>query len=169
MYSLVNLWELSNHTLFDDIKLPDGIDKEILVNSIFDECAEYEPLTIDVEVMKAKIKNFFLRNYDNFKRLYDYTQLEYNPIENYNRYSDTKSTDNRTNENKISAYDSEDYQNNSVNTDDNVNVFTDHTHGNIGVTTTPQMLEQDTAYWNNNNMYKTIAEKFMFTLTITTL
>ena len=85
MFTFVNLWELSEHKLFDNIRLPAGIDKEILINTIFDECAEFEPLTIDVDLMKAKINNFFARNYDNFNRLYQYTQIEYNPIENYSR------------------------------------------------------------------------------------
>lgn len=173
MYTLVNLWELSNHSLFDDIMLPDGINKDIMVNTIFDECAELEPYTIDVDLMKMKIKNFFLRNYDNFKRLYTYTTLEYNPIENYNKYSEIE-TNNRTNnvnEIKISAYDSIDYQNNTLSTDnnDNKNNVIEHTHGNIGVTTTVQMLEEDNRFWRENNMYDTIAKKFMFTFMITTL
>ena len=92
MYTFVNLWELSYHKLFDDIRLPAGIDKEILINTIFDECAEFEPLTIDVDLMKAKINNFFARNYDNFNRLYEYTQIEYNTIENYDRKNDSEST-----------------------------------------------------------------------------
>ena len=184
MYSLINLWELSEHTLFDSITLPDGIDKEILVNSIFDECGEFEPLTIDVTLMKAKINNFFARNYDNFKRLYNYTLLEYSPIENYNKYRDstnindstlTKGTIN-TNEFKISAYDSDTYQPNQVetsadsgtDTSKNTTKYDEHEHGNIG-TPAITILEKDTNYWNKNNMYQTIAEKFMFTLTISTL
>ena len=31
MFTFVNLWELSEHKLFDDIILPTGIDKEILI------------------------------------------------------------------------------------------------------------------------------------------
>ena len=80
MYTFVNLWELSDHKLFDDIRLPAGIDKEILVNTIFDECAEFEPLTIDVDLMKAKINNFFAKNYDNFNRLYQYTNNTWDKI-----------------------------------------------------------------------------------------
>ena len=106
MYTFVNLWELSDHKLFDDIRLPDGIDKEILINTIFDECAEFEPLTIDVDLMKAKINNFFARNYDNFNRLYQYTQIEYNPIENYSRYSNT--TSNNTNDDQRDDMDDND-------------------------------------------------------------
>ena len=173
MFTFVNLWELSEHKLFDDIILPAGIDKDILVNTIFDECAEFEPLTIDVDLMKAKINNFFAKNYDNFNRLYQYTQIEYNPIENYDRKTDSESTNTResTNETKISAFDSNDYQNNALISDNNDdrNVLTERVHGNIGVTTTVQMLEQDTNYWNKNNMYQTIADKFLFTFMITTI
>ena len=106
----------------------------------------------------------------------------------------SKNTSNNNNDEiKISAYDSNTYQNNQLETISNTgnetsngtdndtgtlnsnitsngtNKVVDHTHGNIGVTTTVQMLEQDTKYWNLNNMYQTIAQKFMFTLTITTL
>ena len=101
------------------------------------------------------------------------------------RYSDintrnernTSNTYNGSSENKISAYDSAVYQPNNETTDSNTssgtdngtNITVEHTHGNIGVTTTVQMLEQDTNYWRRNNMYQTIAEKFMFTFMITTI
>lgn len=232
MFSFVNLWELSNHTLFDEISLPDGINKEILVNSIFDVVAEYEPLTIDVNVMKFYINNFFLKYYDNFKRLYSYTQLEYNPIYNYDKTStntteesggdshtrNINSTDQNTNTNsgsdkysrdgsikeinsdlstiKVSSFNSNDFQPSEQNensdnmthtdaindvtiygkkesstnshTDDiddkktygKITTITDRTFGNIGVTTSTQMLEQDTNYWKENNMYVTIANLF---------
>ena len=156
MFTFVNLWELSEHKLFDDIRLPAGIDKEILINTIFDECAEFEPLTIDVYLMKAKINNFFARNYDNVNRLYQYTQIEYNPIENYSRYSNTTSSN--TNENKISAYDSADYQNNMLTTDGNIS--SDHTHGNIGVTTNQQMINAEIELRLNNQMLNLIIDDF---------
>lgn len=103
MFTFTNLWELSNHTLFNDIKLPKGtydsvlhdgsykelsieMDKEILINSIFDEVAELQPLTIDVDVMKMKINNFFLKNNEGFNRLLSINLITYNPIENTDRY-----------------------------------------------------------------------------------
>ena len=91
MYSFVNLWELSEHTLFDDIVLPTGSyyqtnpdgsqelktitpDKETLINSIFDEVAEYEPLTIDVDVMKMKMENIIYQKIKNQKYNIEVTQ-----------------------------------------------------------------------------------------------
>lgn len=201
MYSFVNLWELSNHTLFDNIALPDGIDKNVMVNSIFDECGEFQPLTIDVTLMKMMIDNFFLKYFDNFRRLQHYRTLDYNPIHNYDRTStnttsesgsdkysrdtniqdSTDSTVSDDTENFTSSYDSYEYQKSGKDTSDTsssvsnshtddiddtttygkVTTITDRTYGNIGVTTSTQMLEQDTEYWKKNNMYNTIAQLFM--------
>lgn len=101
MFSFVNLWELSNHTLFDDIELPsvtvdkdDGssetytVDKDTLINSIFDEVAEFEPITIDVDLMKSRINNFFKKNKVSFEHLFKINYLSYDPIENYDRKSE---------------------------------------------------------------------------------
>lgn len=105
MASFVNIWDLSKHTLFDDIELPkatvettnsDGTtttttytaDKDVLINSIFDECAEYEPITLDPDFLKLKINNFFKKNNVGFSHLFQINYLEYNPIENYDRTSD---------------------------------------------------------------------------------
>ena len=116
---------------------------------------------------------FLETNETYLSRLWEIESLKFSPIENYDRKTDSESTNTRenTNETKISAFDSNDYQNNALISDNNDdhNVLTERVHGNIGVTTTVQMLEQDTNYWNKNNMYQTIAEKFMFTFMITTI
>ena len=54
---------------------------------------------------KDNPNNFFARNYDNFKRLYDYTQLKYNPIENYDRKEDIQAirTPNLSTESNITS------------------------------------------------------------------
>lgn len=171
MFTFVNLWELSNNTLFDNIELPTGKytatlpngdlkdleitpDKETLVSTILDEVAEYQPLSIDVDLMKFKINNFFKKNKEGFSRLIALNLVTYSPIENTDRYesstdtynrdsviTDTGTTtnkgeeskssnssvgengtytrhDNATDENKISAFDSSEYQPNNITTHD---------------------------------------------------
>lgn len=95
-YSLINIYEASGQTLFDDIELYELIDKDILVNTIFDEAGELEPVTSYPSLLKSKINVFFKRYYTNFKHLYDAYLLEYEPIENYDRHSEITLTDTGT-------------------------------------------------------------------------
>ena len=212
MFTFVNLWNLSKQSLFDDIKLPEGKythtnpdgtyiertitpDKEILVNSILDEVAELQPLTIDVDVMKMRINNFFLKNYEGFSRLIAINLLTYSPIENTDRYesrtneikrggtvkNENKLGSSETDTEKISSYESEEFKNSSQSTlsrtgadvitttndiKDN-SAETVHTHGNIGVTTNQQMMEQELNFWKSFSFYKIVADKFMFELCLT--
>ena len=101
--------------------------------------------------------------------------LTYEPIENYDKRSEitTASTGTLTSDttNYVSAYDSSAFQNNLK--DDRKDATTDNTktiertHGNIGVTTSQQMLQSEVDLWKAFNIYKLISEKFMFELMIT--
>lgn len=184
MFTLVNLWELSQKTLFDGIVIPDGWDREVLVNTIFDVCGEYEPIILNPDLMKAKINTFFKRNYDLMERLFVYRTLDYNPLDTY-RQERTKDEDNKREntfkgndgtENKLSAYDSDSYQPNSQSRTDrtSTNTDTDLEHlkeiikGNLG-NVQARLLKQDSDYWLEYNMYDIIADKFFFALCIQTI
>lgn len=153
-YSLVNLWDLSDRTLFDGIELPDGVDQEILVNTIFDEGAELEPVIMNPELYQAKIQNFFKRNLSEFKRLYEAMVEDYEPLENYRRI------ESGTAENKIAAFDADDYQNS------NYNETGSTIYGNVGVTTSQEMLEAEISLRAKYNIYQIITNKFINELLI---
>lgn len=87
-YNLINIYQASGGTLFDDITLYNKIDKDTLINTIFDEAGLLMPITSYPDLLHSKIKVFFMRNYTNFKHIMDAFLLEYEPIENYNRVSD---------------------------------------------------------------------------------
>lgn len=212
MFTFANLWLLSRKTLFDDISLPTGKytsydadgnpttetvtpDKEILVNSILDEVAELQPITIDPDVMKMKINNFFLKNKVGFEHLISINLIWYSPIENTDRYEsrkDSRVTNATVGESqnatmahsdlhKVSTYDSDILHEAEGNTSDDTNSFTGsknsniddggnatiHAHGNIGVTTNQQMLNQELEFWTRFSFYKIVAERFMFELCLT--
>ena len=183
-FNFINIIDLYGYKLFDNIQLPIGIDKELLINCIMDECAEFEPLYTDEKLLTLKIQTFFKKNFETFSRIYDICKLEYNPIENYDRNeewqdgvnfnrSENNTMDYNTDDvNKVSAYDSNTYTNNTMNnvvythnndTTNSGNENTSHagrTHGNIGVTTTQQMLDSELDIRPKLNIYKYIAEAF---------
>ena len=72
-------------TLFDLMQLPDGIQKETLVENLLAETAELETLYADPAFMKAMIGVWSAKQLDVWTKLYNTTVFDYNPIENYNR------------------------------------------------------------------------------------
>lgn len=160
-YSLVNIYELSNKTLFDDIRTPSGLDKDTLVNTIFDNCAELETITPNPYLFKAMVETFFNRNYNNFERMLLAVTTEYNPLDNYDR--NVTITDNSVN--KVSAYDSDTFSNNS----NNISEHKERVRGNIGVTTSAKMLSEEVETRKTINIYTTIAIMFLNDLMIAVL
>ena len=85
--SVLGLYKFNSH-LFDDLRYPDGFtdnEKEVVVGNILAECAELECLYPDYDFCKLMIGLWSKMNLPTWQRIYDLSQIEYNPIENYNR------------------------------------------------------------------------------------
>ena len=215
--SLLTVEGLYNYdnTLFDGFNVPEGLVKQIAIDAILMRTRELEILYPDFTYMKNRITIWSNKYQINWKKLYDTTVLEYNPIENYDRMEDWTDTDDetstsardntrnttntvkstRTNEvmNSVNVTD----QNTAFNagladhakqitdgdTTENGNITNTETgkdtenenvnggrtgrhtrvgraHGNIGVTTSQQMIqsERDLVVFN---LYDVIAESFI--------
>lgn len=73
-------------TLFDLMVIPEALDKNTLVDNLLAETAELEVLYSNPIVFKNLLGVWSHKQLDIWNRLYETTQYEYNPIENYNRY-----------------------------------------------------------------------------------
>ena len=91
--SLWGLFEYTNETLFDGIELTERLSKDLLITNIIDKHGQLDLWQQHPDIVKRKIKTFFLTNYDNFDKMAEALQAEYNPLENYDRYENT--TENR--------------------------------------------------------------------------
>lgn len=184
MFNFISIINLYGYKLFDNIKVPQGIDKGLLINAIMDKSAMNEPLYTDENLLKAKIETFFQKNYQTYERLFNAYSLEYNPIENYDRKeslsrkvdieNDVTNNDsyNEDRTSKVSPYDVDSFKNDSndvlnstnnkkENGKRNENVIEENRiHGNIGVTTTQQMLASELDIVYKLNIYELIANDF---------
>ena len=91
--SLWGLFEYTNETLFDSIQLTERLDKNNLVSHIIDKHGQLDLWQQNPIIVKRKINTFFLINYDNFDKMAEVLQMDYNPLENYDRSEST--TENR--------------------------------------------------------------------------
>ena len=180
--SILGLYDFDN-TIFDDMYLPDGMDKDLLINNLLLECAELEVLLPDAGIMKKAIGFWSHAQATVWDKLYDTTQFEYNPIWNkdgiYHEVEthDLTATRNLANTdtgsvtNQRSAYNSSSFQNQEKDIRDLAGTDTGtvkdsgtltrdrEEHGNIGVTTTQQMIKEEREV-DQFNMYDYIVRSF---------
>ena len=84
-----------NDSIFKNITLPTGLDKQVLVDTILLKNAEFEVFYSDPYYMKKVTELFFNKHYHTFEKWVEGQAVTWNPIENYDRYEDW--TDNGTN------------------------------------------------------------------------
>lgn len=210
--------------LFEHLNLPDGINKEDVINQILLDSSNFESLYTNFDFMRCAIGLWSSTWYRTFEKWLNALSIKYAPLENYDRIEDwtdssinkmnrnsvenrnlsnsmrsdrnlqnvTKNTGSDTNLHNVSPYDSGAYvadsqdianiNNQSETTDtgtmssngtdsgtvtntgnDSSNTDSTHkgrTHGNIGVTTSQQMLEEELKI-ARFNLIKQISDVFI--------
>lgn len=173
--------------LFSNLKLPDGIDRNNVVDAICIDCTELELLYPEPETLQYAIGVWSTVELPIWEKLKATTEYVYNPIENYDRHEEYTDTDtnNGTVESKLNqtstgknnetdsgstitkttAYNSDSAKETgrtedsgtrgnttegSTNSTENATTnnsrtvkHTAHLHGNIGVTSSQQMITEE--------------------------
>lgn len=154
-------------TVFDELVLPEtDVDRDDLIEALVLECADLEVLYPQPEVLRDAIGLWSRRRKPNWEKLAETMHYEYNPIHNYDRtetheratgrtYSDTaEGTGSGTSTGSRNAYNSgwteqdKAVSSNSSTTErsgeqNEEEGITIRASGNIGVTTTQQMIEDE--------------------------
>ena len=153
--------------MFQFLRVPDGVDRETLINNILMENGEFPMLWANPFFVQRMIGVWSNKNAHSFDRVAETLANNYDPLHNYDRYEEwednAKNTAENTNEVKVSAYDSATLQPNTASNSD-IKGNTDSTHkghlyGNIGVTTSQQMALSELEL-RETNIYDYITESF---------
>ena len=203
MLTIMGMYDYDN-TIFDSLTLPEGLNKATAIDEIVLECAELECLYPSVPFLKRAVGIWSATMQSSFDRVWSAMNLEYNPIENYDRQEDETTTgtrqhsgqdvtsgsnsdtrtisDNGSVQNKIAGFDasalvdhdsgtsSRSGTDSTTGTDRtelthgekiaDAGTRTSRIHGNIGVTTSQQMLESELDLVPRLNFYRYLAEEF---------
>lgn len=88
--SVYGLYQYDN-SLFDDLHIPEGMNKETLVDNILLECAELETIYPALPFLKIAIGKWSDKELPVWEKLYETTQYEYDPIYNKDaHYTETE-------------------------------------------------------------------------------
>ena len=77
-----------DNSLFDGVQLPDGLDRDILINEILKNSGDLYPYHQHPGMLKLNITFWFSRKHYDFLQMYNALRAKYNPIENYDRYEE---------------------------------------------------------------------------------
>lgn len=83
--SIYGLYEY-NTQIFDNLTLPEGMDKDDLIPMILTECSDFALIYPNYDFMKMLIGVWSNNEQLIWKRLYESELIDFNPIENYDRY-----------------------------------------------------------------------------------
>ncbi len=72
-------------SVFDNMILPDGIDRDTLIGTIIMRCQEFELLYSDPDFMTAAVNIWSRKNYRTFDKWVKALNIEYEPLYNYDR------------------------------------------------------------------------------------
>lgn len=93
--SLLGLYQ-KNNNLFIELELPEGIERDTVVDNLLMETAELEVLFTNPLFMQAAIGTWSSKELPVWQKLYDTTILKYNPIENYDMTENLSEDENTT-------------------------------------------------------------------------
>lgn len=85
--SILGLYEW-NEGVFDNLELPAGLDRDVVIPEIVTECADFCLLYPDYDFMKMLIGVWSKKEKRVWEDLLRSESFEYNPIENYDRYEE---------------------------------------------------------------------------------
>ena len=149
--------------IFEDLAVPEGIEKQDVIDAILLECSELELLYSSFTVMKIAIKSWCSRELTSWEKLQATVTAEYNPLWNVDASITESGTSEKersgtgTNEgtdiHSVTGYNSSSWSNNDkLDSDTEQNWSEDESGsdtrsiirtGNIGVTSSQQLISQE--------------------------
>lgn len=170
-----------DETIFDDFRVPEGLDKDTAVKKILFDCAELGLVYVNMDIIPVLIKNWTDTHFTNWERAWNALKAEYNPIHNYDRSEEWEDNGERANQENYASGTSTDHdvagynESNQLvqNSRDNTGQYQEgsgsgtdksthegRVYGNIGVTTSQKMVQEEVDLMMKNNIYEIISVSF---------
>ena len=167
--SALGLYRWNPH-LFDDMVLPEGLEKEEVIHAILEETAELEILYSDPDYLQESIGHWSAARLQSWEKMQAAITAEYNPIwnkdgtirETYN-YGAISTSGNSTD--KVAGFNSDATHNREqAESKARQEAHTDTTErieqGNIGVTESSAMVRHEVELRQDYNIYSIITADF---------
>lgn len=136
--SILGLYKY-NEDIFSGFSVPDGMDREVVINEILMQCGELELIYPSFNFMRMAINNWSRLEAHIWEKLYNTESLEYNPL--WNVDATIEEVQDGTGVGSTKGYNSTAWLENGKQKTDNT--ITTTRQGNIGVTSSQQLLQAE--------------------------
>lgn len=155
--------------IFSGFNIPEGINRDNLIANIIERAGDFPLLYPDWDFMRAMIGVWSSNEFSIWQKMYNSTQFEYDPIENYNRYDEihreAEGTSEGLNIAAQTAFNSDSFKDTGRNVSEGGSTgkedVASHMHGNIGVTSTMELINQYRETEGTFNIYDFITRSFI--------
>lgn len=134
----INYFNNSEENLFDFLELPEGLDKEVLIDDIVYRGCDFELLHINPEYTRLAIGAFSKKWQYTWQKWYDVINEEYDPLWNIDRYEEVVDKNTGTQENNTTGSEATSNTGNQIidnaGTETRTNTGTQETENNIAST-----------------------------------
>lgn len=148
-------------TVWEDLELPEDLDRQDTIDYICAECAELSLTYPQPAYMRKAIGIWSRKNLPNWLRIQTALNEEYNPLHNFDRYEDWTDKGTGSSETRVAGF-NEDAgmapRDRADSTGDSRHQG--HLYGNIGVTTSAQMIQGEMDVRTRFNLMDTILSSF---------
>lgn len=132
-----------DNTVFEGLEMPEGINKQNVIDEIILQCADLELLYPDVETLKRAIAIWSNGNKIKWKKLYHTMTVEYNPIWNVDADITENIDRDSTGISSVKGFNETDWAEANKGVTDEGIVRTERRTGNIGVTATQDLIKKE--------------------------
>lgn len=178
LLSLLGLYNYDN-TIFNNLVVPNEVNKEVLINNILLESAELEVLFTDPDTMKFAIGEWSKRRLQAWTRISNVLYQEYDPFINIKRDEertitqtrDLENTNNSTAKGNVNAWDDDTEEGNLRDTNTINSEGTDtgtivthekyHIEGDSAITDAQDVLKKEVQARQDLNIYNFIIKEFI--------
>lgn len=129
--------------LFDNLKLPDGLDKDTFVQNLIMDSGEFGCLYADGDYFKSIIGWWCSKELPIWEKLYNTELLKYDPIANYDRTDEITREVTGNSTASETSYNSEALHVTNGSDSAGNEVTKSRSFGNVGVTSSQQLIEAE--------------------------
>lgn len=149
-----------NPKVFDRLNLPAGVDRDTVVFHIIEECGTLEIMFPSYEYLRDSIYYWSKGALESWTRYWTAINKDYDPLNNYDRTESVSEETGGESVNAATAFNEDSFKDTDKTSGTGTRTLNSRTYGNIGVTTSQQMLEAELTLTPKLDFYKHIADCF---------
>ena len=157
--SVLGLYHYDND-LFNELSLPEEIDRSDFIMNLLAECAELEVIYPDGEIMRQMIGAWSRSRLETWERIAAVLYEDYDPFVNINRDEVRTITTEGTQTEQVSAWDSTAFANRGKNSGESTVTEHFHVEGDSAITDAQDVARKEVDLRMKYDLYRIIIEDF---------